>query len=602
MDSLKALLSRCQRGLYDDKSLDALERIAAIAPLTTPEEAARLAPFSTLSELNGSCQNLNEPMGRAVAAWMASGVIWHEPEERATYAIFNRHLGCSDDLAKLGSALSSPPTVAQLFGGDLGNHAAQRVASVKGLSEKEELALIAEMAKQGLAHLWLGACLISARSEPLAIAMRAGLRFDSDQKRANEIFREFLNARLDERSWGCGSPKTVKEKALERSETERVGEIKRQRWELASQAGFPLIGDDKPLVRDPRYPPYRAFIVHFHEAALWALKAEANRGGALDVSSCWLWNTAGLYAGGPSDALWDGNGAIAWAGERGLPLKQWPAEVLRERKANYRPLVGNVALDANLAALAKSGRVFSREEILAPAESSFASDTDSVMQALLASEISPKGILTAASMGVDPLAPAPSGMGSLQRLFNLGATGLAGRARALLEAADLAESEGAKKMMTELAKDKSGPLHWAASALCPEAIELFAARGADVHAKDASGKTPGHWAARRYGAKNQKKVGPTLEALTNAGFDWSTLDKKGVSALAALASKGPIEPLAAIVAKTPEALEAGSSSSKKASTRLAERGGAALSAVESAALGGSIEEPKSKPEPKKSRL
>lgn len=127
-------------------------------------------------------------------------------------------------------------------------------------------------------------------------------------------------------------------------------------------------------------------------------------------------------------------------------------------------------------------------------------------------------------------------------------------------------------------------MHWAAQALCAEAVALFAEHGLDVHARDSAGKTPGHLAAKRYGAKNQKKVEPTLRALSSAGFDWASLDKKGVSALAALAAKGPIEPLADIVKSAPDSLSAQGGDAPAAQGILAKRGGAALAAVESVVL------------------
>lgn len=445
--------------------------------------------------------------------------------------------------------------------------------------------------------MWLQACLENMDPSSMREAVNFGLRFSCDQIRTNQAFATLLDTcgpfLPGDYHEGMGLAKTAADKASVKAKIPRDGLIKAQLWALAIEAGALKVGADarrprtssEAELRDDEVLSIRDLEGSYRECGLWALHAEALRGGALDESSCWPWHHAGLFAGGPSDALWEGLGALGWAAKQGLDIQNWPAATFRDRKENWRSVAGNIELDAHLARLHDFGaRVKPEDSMASTTWVPGRNDRLSLMGALLESEISPAGIATASSMGARALDLSLDGQSIIETLFDLGAAGLAGRARALLAAADKVAPGGAATLLAHKAKDGSGPMHWAAQALCAEAVALFAEHGLDVHARDSAGKTPGHLAAKRYGAKNQKKVEPTLRALSSAGFDWASLDKKGGSALAALAAKGPIEPLADIVKSAPDSLSAQGGDALAAQGILAKRGGAALAAVESVVL------------------
>lgn len=173
------------------------------------------------------------------------------------------------------------------------------------------------------------------------------------------------------------------------------------------------------------------------------------------------------------------------------------------------------------------------------------------------------GIADAQKIGVDLFEVSSEGEPPLMALCTLNRAGrYADRAVGLLDAAEAAEKGGGRsKLLAMRAKDGSGPMHWAARALCPETIALLGNLGQTPLEKDESGKSAGHWAAKKYGEKNQAKVGPTLKALSLADQDW-----------AALAAKGPIEAISDLLEQAPAAAKSKSGSARDALNVLRSRG------------------------------
>lgn len=295
---------------------------------------------------------------------------------------------------------------------------------------------------------------------------------------------------------------------------------------------------------------------------------EAKRGGGLSGEGLFIWGKAVLRSSGPS-VDFDGLSPIRYAVGKGMDPKQWSNGIVNQLACWEGD---GCKVDAMLSDLAAIGAVLSGPDPLF-ADIGINGRNESLIGRLMHIGASSKGIADAQKIGVDMFEISGEGESPLMALCSLNRAGrYADRAAGLLDAAEASEKGGRDKLLALRATDGSGPMHWAARALCPETLGLIASLGQIPLEKDKSGKSAGHWAAKKYGEKNQSKVGPTLKALSVAGQDWAALDKKGVSAMAALAAKGPIEVISDLLEQSPAAAKSKSGSALDALNALRSRG------------------------------
>jgi hypothetical protein len=330
-----------------------------------------------------------------------------------------------------------------------------------------------------------------------------------------------------------------------------LGLTKEKIWRRLIELGMPLAnfgdGDDITLDND----------VHGSVAsAAWPLAAEAERGGFLKASAFlhWAWLAMAQddgARGAAAKARMGGISALDFAALKGMDLQGIPKESLATLAAYQSDGCG---IDAPLSSMAARSATLAGPEALSYGYNDL---VESTIGRMLHVGLSALGIQNAARIGVDLFALDDKGRGALETLFGLDRAGrYAERAASLLDCAEAVEPGGRARMLAMRGKDLSGPIHWAARALCPQSVALLADLGADPNAKDKAGKTAGHWAARKYGEKREHKVGPTLKALGLAGQRWGEIDNKGVSALAELSAKSPLGPLGDILDHHPETIDA----------------------------------------------
>lgn len=336
-----------------------------------------------------------------------------------------------------------------------------------------------------------------------------------------------------------------------------LGAAKDNLWKRMIELGLPLANTSLLAPADElaeiRYLSDRSV-----PSAAWAYAAEAARGGFL-AQDCFL-HWARLQFAFDSEPLsaaackapLSNMEPLEFAANSGMPMGQLPKSELAELIA----LQGDgCPIDELLAFLSNAGCKLAGSE---PIVDGYNGLSESLIGRLLHIGASPSGIACAARLGIDLCALDNEGRNALETLYGLDRAGrYAERAAALLDAAENIKPGSRRRLLDgRSAKDQSGPMHWAARALCPQSLGLFADLGLDPNAQDKSGKTAGHWAAKKYGAKRADKVGPTLAALSEAGQKWDALDNKGTSALAELAKKAPLDPVASLLDTQTTALHA----------------------------------------------
>ena len=348
--------------------------------------------------------------------------------------------------------------------------------------------------------------------------------------------------------WSLKGPARVKAWVEHDAE---IGLQKEKIWHRLIELGMPLanFGDvDNPALDDDVHGSV--------PSAAWPLAAEAERGGFLKCSAFrhWAWLAMAQNdgaRGAAAKARMGGMSALDFAALKGMGLQGIPKRDLAILAARQSDGCG---IDAPISSMAAHSATLAGPEVLS---CSYNDLVESTIGRMLHVGLSARGIQNAARIGVDLFALDDKGRGALETLFGLERAGrYAERAAALLDCAEAVEPGGRARMLGMRGKDLSGPIHWAARALCPQSVALLADLGADPNAKDKAGKTAGHWAARKYGEKREGKVGPTLKALGLAGQRWGELDNKGASALAELSAKAPLGPLGDILDEHPEAIDA----------------------------------------------
>ena len=310
----------------------------------------------------------------------------------------------------------------------------------------------------------------------------------------------------------------------------------------------------------------------------YCLLREANKGRCRAPGFLALWIACANLEPAKLAASFGGQNPIAALAQSGLvAAEDWTAPILAAGlgtlwRANLTPSVK--ALDQIGAKAAFDSSKGSASENYALACS------------LVESGLEPEAYASAARIGVD-FSCAPPDDSLIEKLFFLDRKGAEKTLEALLREAALKDPAAPARLLAFRGKHGSGPLHWAARDLNPQALELICSYGADIMQTDDKGQTAGHWAARKYGEKAAKKVGPTLQKLSELGFDWNVQDHGGASALAALAAKGSLEPILGILRSVPEALTSGASG-KTAEDRLNARNDGSASLAQQAVFSASL--------------
>ena len=201
-----------------------------------------------------------------------------------------------------------------------------------------------------------------------------------------------------------------------------------------------------------------------------------------------------------------------------------------------------------------------------------------LLERIIRSSMNIKGYVDAQKLGVCFCVQDPAS-NLLETLFFLDHKNVDLHLKAILAAADAEQPNGAHILLSPIGKNGATPIHWAARALNPAALQLLADKHLDIHAVDNSGSSAGHWAARKYGIKKQKLVGPTLQKLTELGYHWQSTNHKQQTALAALSAKGPLEPLLEIIKLDPSLLHQGAPQ-QTAFNKLTQRGAQTVSTIE----------------------
>lgn len=129
------------------------------------------------------------------------------------------------------------------------------------------------------------------------------------------------------------------------------------------------------------------------------------------------------------------------------------------------------------------------------------------------------------------------------------------------------------------------PLLLACSNLNLVQAKALLAAGANPNKRDAMGRTALHCAGRKHGAKGQEKCLEMIVLLMASGADSSLVDHKGLTPAQAMATRGPVDGLAELLAFRPEDLYSDSENSKLARRALEARGERSVSVVEKAILG-----------------
>lgn len=298
-----------------------------------------------------------------------------------------------------------------------------------------------------------------------------------------------------------------------------------------------------------------------------AVEVEAARGGLHGPQAALLWGALELELPEPRRAFY-GGAPLRWAFARGLDPKDWATAHVQTLLA--RPEAG-ARVESLLVELAAGGVRLGGagdEKLPRALEGGY----DPLHLTLAKAGARADGMRAAARMGMDVFELDRQKRPPLEALYELDRVkGQDLRLAAYLAAAEEARAGGAALLLAQRGAGGEGPMHWAARGLCSASVELLAQFGVDPMGVDAAGKTAGHWAARRHGARFAAKIAPTLDALGRAGQDWGAVDLKGRSALAELSRRGPMEPLLPIVERAPGSLFAKGKSARSAAEMLAER-------------------------------
>lgn len=387
---------------------------------------------------------------------------------------------------------------------------------------------------------WAVACLAFCEQGRFEKALAAGIDL---AKASPEMAGEALRSALA-LSMGALDDEGEKASPGALAHKRQSAELKSALWRKAAACGLPA----PRLVNDPE--EMGALGGEIAPSGEGLLQQAAALGWAIDGGALRYWTRLALQERDKGDKeLW-GAGALSWAFGHGMDPKAWSESDARDAMESSWSYSGASTLPGAasfLEQLAKAKVQLDERSAIAARAAAGEPEKTPLIRGFAKAGKSEKAIKALVALGADPFATL-NGASILSSVAEGAASARTPKICAsLLAAAESAEPGGAKKLCEIKGKDGSSALHWMARALCAKSVELIAKTGADIHARDKRGATAGHWAAKRYSPKVASKVGPTLEALTNAGFDWSSLSKDGVSALAALSTRGPIEPIADLV-------------------------------------------------------
>ena len=177
-------------------------------------------------------------------------------------------------------------------------------------------------------------------------------------------------------------------------------------------------------------------------------------------------------------------------------------------------------------------------------------------------------------------------------------------------AAQIAKDLGARALVNQFASgtiecekhERSTALMRASFLQNEKMVNILLDAGADPNLQDGNGMTALAHAGRKFGAKAQAKALGVVKALLGAGADPAIADAKGRTPAQAMAAKGPLGPLAELLALRPQDVCGQDAQSKQALAKLAKRGAHAVAVVESAVLGESLDKAQRGPSSRRSRL
>jgi len=459
---------------------------------------------------------------------------------------------------------------------------AENAMLLEFLKRSEAAGRLEQLKKSHRAAVWLMQCIRSAPLERVEAIVAAGVNLkDVGQAEAQRFFFSMIGGDqpYERMQLAYESGGEVKKKA-DRDAIEAQRAIDAERllkvWKIAIDAGLPRID----LASVDKHMLAHAVRSVRNDATMAILAQEVAREGGFNkpLSLLWIassamgpWHPNVSHAAGAKH--WESS--MDWSVKNGLPLRGWTHEELTNCLKG-RPL----RHDNPLFFMAKAGLKLDleREELDA--------DNTGLVASLMRGDMQRGFDAGKALAQIDANFEwrMPNGGGLLEHFLESAAP--KGIQTALL-VAEFAEKKAPGLAKTLVAmKNGSGAsaIHWAARALSVDALELCLAHGADINARDNEGQTALHWAARKYGKKAQEKLAGVVQWLKNHGLDTTAVDSAGVTGVAALAKKGPIDAVMKILESAPETADQKSSAGVSAIDHLRNRGGHGLAVAETLLL------------------
>lgn len=442
----------------------------------------------------------------------------------------------------------------------------ERARNLKELIlEAGEAGALRRMGARGLGHRWLSELLVAGEEDLARLAIREGVGLKGmGEKESGRLMLDILQNRPDfvedhYRAMGFRAAKNKAEKDREKEiEAEALGK-KERIWGLAMLAGAPNPDFSSLSAWDRRHCP---------GFGAGAFLEEERRGAGCGKAS------EGLLA----------HIAIHRAEGVGLLKRQL------ERNADPAPLSAD-----DWHSLAGAHDIERLGEVLkafVAAKKRISGDVGAANEGIVVECLhggsGKEALMLLAKLGASFERKSPKGLTALMSLFDLGrAGGDEDRAAGLLEAAEAAKPGLKAWMLSEADGNGASAMHWAARSLSVGAMELLRSEGMDPAAlRDKKGETIAHWAARKYGAKAQKKALPAIEWMIRAGVDFSVRSDKGESALEAFAKKGPLDAIERLLREAPQEATRKGANGKSALEICLERGGEVGSVAEKALMDG----------------
>jgi len=452
----------------------------------------------------------------------------------------------------------------------------------------------------GRGAAWLMNCLLAAPLSDAREAIAAGIRLDGVSPDALRRFaQEMLRAPLsqaqrflDEKGGTARGMRAKKDQACWAELKDGAARDLWERWALAIEAGLPPVdwashgrfqarGEERPLAPDLSDSLPLAIL------AQEALRAGISRG---LCSSYWMaacrtepWPQAIAELAGAQP----GESSMAWAIRHGFGVADWSHADLEHDLGDRFSETGIGDRAQVLEDLAHGGLRLPRSK----------DKTRGLVAQIFKNDGTPRAMAALLKMGADFHWRDENGVGLVAFLMAEAPPNQEGWARECGQMLELLEAKnpGTAKELLEM-KDKKGAqaIHAAGRRVNLHALKMCVDAGADVNAQDNRGDTVMHWAARTYGAKAQPKFLPLASLLKANGFDWTLANKQGLTAMGALAKKGPVDAIVAIADAAADVLEKKDAKGKSPMDHLRGRTGVgeAVAAVETLVIHKEMEKAK----------